>query len=273
MWRLCRNRNRELGTRNREATEARREAYEHILNSLASAHDVLIECAWEIDDIRLDPALNNRDINRVLNWMFEVREEIYQTVPELAPPPKPTPRRRWATDPKRRGRARYTRDQALYRLEHNLNLAGLILRESLPFARSLRLGKKVSERLASVEDVRTKLAQEIWKELPDHLKRLRVAEGRQPKGVAEPPPADRDKGLARLNEKLETASKLLNDCAELVVELDMPNGKVSAVGTCLALIFDVQDRVWKERPDLIPQFLKGAYELREREAKEQNKKP
>ena len=252
--------------------ERRKEAYEHILQSLSSAWYVLIECAWEIDDIGLDPALNNRDINRVLNWIYETKPEIYEAVPELAPPERPMPRRRWATDPKRRGYKKYTREQALSRLQRNLELAGLILRESVPVARSIRLGKKVGERLKAVEEVRIKLAQEIWKDLPDRRKRLWIADGKKPKGVAEPPPADRAKGLERLNEKLETASKLLNDCAELVVQLDMPNGKVSAVGTCLALIFDIQERIYKERPDLIPQFLKGAYELREREAKERKKK-
>ena len=63
-------------------------------------------------------------------------------------------------------------------------------------------------------------------------------DGKNPKVVGDPRPADLAKGLERLNEKLETASKLLNDCAELVVQLDMPYGKVSAVGDLPALIFE-----------------------------------
>jgi hypothetical protein len=75
-----------------------------------------------------------------------------------------------------------------------------------------------------------------------------------------------------LDEKLETAAKLLDDCAGLVVELDIYEGKLSGIGTCLGIVFQVQERIYSERPDLLPQFLKGAYELRKSESKPRRKK-
>jgi hypothetical protein len=65
---------------------------------------------------------------------------------------------------------------------------------------------------------------------------------------------------------------LLDDCAGLVAELDIYEGKLSGIGTCLGILFEVQERVYKERPDLVPQFLKGAYELGERGSKQRRKK-
>jgi hypothetical protein len=246
----------------------KRQAYEHVLRSIQSAYEVLIECCHEIDDIDLDAARNTRDINGILRWVHETSSEIYRAVPELAPPPSEMPARRWPVDPTKAAREEYSREDALYRLRHNLELVRLILRESGPFAGELdvdRLG--LDAHLAKLNEVHAAVIQEIWKDRTDEQKRSWIRDWGMPDGVPEPPPPDRHEALERLNQKLEAAAKLLNDCAELVVELELgPRSHLRTVGTCLGTVFQIQHHIYDERPDLAPGFLKGALELKRKES-------
>jgi hypothetical protein len=152
-------------------------------------------------------------------------------------------------------------------VRHHLELARLILQECGPFARELGItAGELEEHLAKVKDIHTAAVQEIWKDLPDRGRRSWITDWGMPAGVPEPPPPDRHEALGRLSDKLYTAGKVLDDCAQLIVDLDLePKLHLRAIGNCLATIFDIQQQVYSERPDLIPGFLKGAYELRRQE--------
>lgn len=241
-----------------------RQAYEHVLSSIWSAYEVLIECCHEIEDVGLNPPRNTRDLNLILHWVHDTANQIYKTHPDLAPPKRELPLRRWPKDPNAESAPpELDRNRALYRLHHNLELARLILQESGPFARQLGLSEALEVDLSKIKDVHTAVIQEIWKDNSDAAKRSWVRDWGLPDGVPEPPPPDRDEALVRLNDKLETAGKVLDDCAELVVETELgPRDHLRAIGTCLATIFDIQQQICEERPDLIPGFLKGAFELR-----------
>ena len=258
-----------------DADATRKQAYAHILRSVQSAFYVLIECCHEINDLRLDAARNTHDMNVILGWVESVRSQIHKKYPDLAPKREPL-LRRWPADPRKSPAPRdLTRAQALFRLRHHLELAWLILHESGPFAGGLELAAHgLSEHLRKIEDVQRAVVQEIWKDLPNQRKRDWVRERGLPEGVPEPPPLDRHDALGRLNEKLGTASQVLDDCAELIVELELePKDSLRAVGSCLATIFDIQQQIYEERPDLIPGFLKDSYELRgqEKRRREQDK--
>jgi hypothetical protein len=249
--------------------EARRKhAYEHVLRSLHSAYDVLIECCHEIDDVRLDAPRNTSDINLILQWFRDATTQIYKIYPELSPPAREPPARRWPADPEKSPAPReLTRDEVLYRVRHHLELARLILQECGPFARELGItAEGLEEHLAKVKDIHTAVVKEIWKDLPDPGRRGWIRNRGMPEGVPEPPPPDRHEALGRLNEKLATAGKVLDDCAELVVELELePKLHLYAIANCLATIFEIQGQIYAERPDLIPGFLKDVYELRRQE--------
>ena len=250
----------------------RKEVYDHVLRSMWSAYHVLIECCHDIEDIDLDAARNTRDLNLILHWVHEASAEIYKLYPELAPPDREPPPRRWPKDPKTRGATPdLTRDEALERVRRHLELAQLILSESVPFARQLKLASEgLDEQLRKVSEVHKAVVDELWKDLADERKRAWIRHSGKSEWVTEPPQPDRHKALGRLNEKLETASKVLDDCAGLVVDLELePKTHLRAIGSCLATIFEVQDQIYSERPDLIPEFLRPAYELRTMEGKDQ----
>lgn len=246
----------------------RKHAYEHVLRSLHSAYDVLIDCALEIDDIQLDAPRNTRDINRILQWTRDAAGEICDTYPELSQPASEPPLRRWPADPQKSpAPQQLTREEALSRVRHHLELARLILQECGPFTRELGItAGELEEHLAKVKDIHTAVVQEIWRDLPDRSRRSWITDWGMPQGVPEPPAPDRHEALGRLSDKLHTAGQLLDDCAQLIVDLDLePKLHLRAIGSCLATIFDIQQQVYSERPDLIPGFLKGAYELRRQE--------
>jgi hypothetical protein len=148
-----------------------------------------------------------------------------------------------------------------------LELARLILQECGPFSGALGIASAgLEEHLAKVKNIHAAVLKEIWKDLPDAGRRGWIRHWGMPEGVPEPPPPDRHEAVGRLNEKLETAGKVLDDCAELIVELELePKLHLYAIANCLATIFDIQGQIYAERPDLIPGFLKDAYELRRQE--------
>jgi hypothetical protein len=249
-------------------------SYEHILSLIRSASDVLVECCQEIEDIGLDAARNTRDINLILYWGYDTTKAIYRTEPDLAPSPAEKPPRRWPADGKPGKWQPYTRGQALFRLLHNLELVRVIFQESIQFAGERDIANEgLSEHLAKVESLHTLVVHEIWKTSDDRAKRTWIRENGMPEGVTAPPPLDRSEALARLNTKLEAAAKLLNDCAELSVELELePTTHLHAIASCLGIVFVIQNQIYDERPDLAPGFLKGAIELREQESKERKRR-
>lgn len=245
----------------------RKHAYEHVLESLHSIYDVLIECCHEIDDVQLDAARNTRDINGILEWIHGVNSSIYKLYPEFRPPKPEPPTRRW---PKERSSSdpaealRLTRDDALLRLRHHLELARIILRESWPFAQRLGLATDgLEDHVARIEKLHESVIEEIWGDLTDERRRAWIRDWGKPERVLEPPPPDRRRVIERLNDKLETVGKTLDECAELVVELELePKEYLRAIGTSLATIFTIQHQIYEERPDLIPLFLRDSFEVR-----------
>lgn len=250
-----------------DAEAERRHAYEHVLGSLHSIYDVLIECCHEIDDVPLDAARNTRDINVILEWIHGVNSSIYKLYPQFKPPEPEPPPRRWSknrspSDPA--GERRLTREDALIRLRHHLELVRVILQESWPFAQQLGLTTDgLEDHVASIKKLYDSVIEEIWGDLTDERRRAWIRDWGQPEGVLEPPPPDRRRVLGRLNDKLETVGKTLDDCSELVVELELePNEYLRAIGTCLATIFTIQQQIYEERPDLTPPFLRDSFEVR-----------
>jgi hypothetical protein len=236
-------------------------AYEHILRSFASASGMLIEAIREIDDLQLDAHRNRRELNTLLNWMFQAQEEIHQNVPELNPP-RLLRKKRWEADLG----SEYTRKTALWQLWHHLRLAALILKESGPFAQQIHVHDPGLDAQVNVlEEIRKVVFQEIWQEMSDRDRRGWIREHELAAGLIEPPPVDRRSALERLSEKLETASKVLDESAGLIAELDVGSERIRAIGYCLVAIFDIQEQIYKERPDLIPESLKEAYELPDKE--------
>jgi hypothetical protein len=218
--------------------------------------------------------LVTRDLNLILNWVHETSAEIYKLYPELAPPAREPPPRRWPRDPKTRGKRRdLTRKEALYRLRRHLEIAQLILAESMPFAHQLEISTgDLDDQLSKVNEVHEAVMHELWKDLPDESRRSWIRVSGMPEGVSEPAQPDRHAALGRLNEKLETAAKVLDDCAQLVVDLELePQAHLRSVGRALGTIFEIQNQIYEERPDLIPEFLKGPLELRKLE--EKNREP
>jgi hypothetical protein len=245
-----------------------RQAYEHVLGSIWSAYEVLIGCCHEIEDLELNAARNTRDLNRILHWVHETADQIYEIEPELAPPKREPPLRRWPKDPDAVAEPpELDRNRALHRLHRNLELARLILQESGPFARELGfLGDGLDENLKKVGDVDAAVFQEIWKDKSDAGKRSWIRNWGMPAGVPEPPSPDRGQALERLNQKLETAAKVLDDCVQLAIETELePRDHMRAIATCMATIFDIQQQIYEEQPHLIPGFLKGAFELRRKD--------
>lgn len=244
---------------NRKKNDEQKHAYEHVLRSLLSIGDILRDCCNDIDDIELDSSTNVRALDRILGWIYETSNEIKGLYPDLAPgKDEPIPRR-WPADPKRTPRREPTREEALRRLRHELELARLILQEAGPFASELGIPTAdLAESIDTVKRIYAAATRETWKDLSDQQKRLRIRDWGIPDGVTEPPPPDRDAALNRLNEKLDVAAKVLDDCAQLIAdtELDAPV-HLRGIGNCLATIFDIHTQIYRERPDLTPQFLKN----------------
>ena len=240
---------------------SRKHAYEHVLRSIISARDVLAACCADIEDIDLDAARNTRDINLVLHWVYDITNEVYERYPEFAPPKAAPPQAR------RPAVHEAGRDEVLSRVYHQLELASLILQECGPFASAVGIvSPGLAEHLAKIEGMHKAVTQEIWKDLPDERKRGWIRDRGMPDGVTEPPSADRPKALGRLDEKLKTAAKVLDDCAPLIVDLELePMIHLHAIGSCLVTIYDIQRQIWEERPDLVPGFLKRSLELKSQE--------
>jgi hypothetical protein len=63
--------------------------------------------------------------------------------------------------------------------------------------------------------------------------------------------------LERLNRQLAMSSRMLDDCAGLIRDLELnPKENIRRIGEALVLIFDVQDQIYEQRPDLTPEHLK-----------------
>ncbi|MCL5879076.1 MAG: hypothetical protein M1428_04690 [Deltaproteobacteria bacterium] len=66
--------------------------------------------------------------------------------------------------------------------------------------------------------------------------------------------------IEELNEKLTRASKLLNESATLIRDLDFyKETNIRKIGEALVIIFDVTHQIYKDHPELAPEFLKDIY--------------
>ncbi len=78
-------------------------------------------------------------------------------------------------------------------------------------------------------------------------------------------PQDRSETLALLDQDLTLASRVLDNCAGLFRDLDLDPVNVRTIADCLASISDVHWQIYQERPDLVPDFLRDAFERQQRE--------
>jgi predicted metal-dependent phosphoesterase TrpH len=63
--------------------------------------------------------------------------------------------------------------------------------------------------------------------------------------------------LERLNRQLQMCSRMLDECAGLVRDLELnPKENIRKIGEALRLIFAILDDIYKQRPDLTPKHLK-----------------
>ncbi len=66
--------------------------------------------------------------------------------------------------------------------------------------------------------------------------------------------------LDRLDRQLRKSSRMLDDCARLIRDLDLSSREnIRRVGQALVLIFEIQDQIYKRRPDLTPEHLKEGW--------------
>ena len=63
--------------------------------------------------------------------------------------------------------------------------------------------------------------------------------------------------LEELDKRLRRATRLLDDCAATLRDLDFnAHQNIKRVGDALVQIFAIQDEIYQIRPDLMPDFLK-----------------
>jgi len=63
--------------------------------------------------------------------------------------------------------------------------------------------------------------------------------------------------LERLNRQLQMCSRMLDECAGLVRDLELnPKENIKKIGEALFSIFAITDNIYKQRPDLTPKYLK-----------------
>jgi hypothetical protein len=225
-----------------------------LLDQLEIAAGALHESAHWVNEIDLNRRESLKKINQSLMAIYAHRDTIFQECPELAPP---TPDRLWSDVDKP-----HERNDVLYRLFDQLCFADEVLRDAAVRVSALGLHPGVGKyTMASTLDRTTAMKQAVSLELDQ----LREAKART---EADEPvePQNRSEMLGRLDQDLALASRVLNDCAGLFRDLDLkPADNIRTVADCLATISDIQWQTYQERPDLVPDFLRDAFERQQRE--------
>jgi len=63
--------------------------------------------------------------------------------------------------------------------------------------------------------------------------------------------------LDRLNRQLTKSARTLGDCAALIVDLRFSSSEnVRRIGNALVMIFEIQNQIYEQRPDLTPEHVK-----------------
>lgn len=218
-----------------------------LLHQLDIAADALRESAHWVRELDLRTEQNLRRIGQVLSAVHQGRDVIFQERPDLAPPESP---RVWAEGP-----PKYQRSDALHRLHEELWFVHDILRDAAVRVEMLDLrqqeGNYTLERaLKTIASLKNSVSRQI-----EGRKRRRMTRSSTPE------PEGRDEMLERLEQDLQLAVRILGeDCAGLFRELNLRSRKnIRAIGGSLVGIFDIQEQIYAERPDLIPEFLREAY--------------
>ena len=67
----------------------------------------------------------------------------------------------------------------------------------------------------------------------------------------------RELSLDYLDHRIHRASRILDDCAGLIRDLELsPQQNIRRIGESLATIFEIQREIYRLRPDLMPEYLK-----------------
>lgn len=63
--------------------------------------------------------------------------------------------------------------------------------------------------------------------------------------------------LEQLDNELKQASKILDNCAYLIrnIPLEPTSTNIKNIGYALSYIFDIQNEIYKLKPELTPQYL------------------
>lgn len=225
-----------------------------LLDELQIVAGALHESAHWVNEIDLNRRENLKQINESIMAIYLHQGAIYEHRPELAPP---TPDRLWSDVDRP-----HKRKDVLRRLFDELRFADEVLRDAAIRVSALGLhpgsGKYT---MASALARTTAMKQAVSLELDQ----LREAKART---EADEPakPRNRREVLGRLNQDLTLASRVLDNCAGLFRDLDLkPADNIRTVADCLGTISDIQWQVYQARPDLIPDFLRDAFERQQRE--------
>jgi hypothetical protein len=66
--------------------------------------------------------------------------------------------------------------------------------------------------------------------------------------------------LERLDRQLSMSSRMLDDCAALIRDLELnPHENIRKIGEALARIFEIQRQIYERQPDLTPEYLTKGY--------------
>jgi hypothetical protein len=67
----------------------------------------------------------------------------------------------------------------------------------------------------------------------------------------------REVSLEYLDYRLSRASRLLDECAKLIRDLELnPQYNITKIAEALTRIFEIRSQIYDQRPDLMPDFLK-----------------
>jgi len=62
--------------------------------------------------------------------------------------------------------------------------------------------------------------------------------------------------LDRLDRQLTKSARILDDSARLIRELDFGKENIGRIAEALVMIFEIQNQIYEQRPDLTPEHLK-----------------
>ncbi len=240
----------------------RHEQLERLNDELDVVQDTLVDCLIAMGELDLGGE-SRRNLGWMMIWISDVHEQIYGQRPDLRPPP---PERKWK-NVEETGEwglnPEFTagREDELTRVYHQLQLVGDLLNDASFRMTALDMDAKanirrVEDSLAMIGKIREEIRGNSPPELVNRPRWRRTAEG-ESGGDGERAP-DRHEELGHLARELEVAFTLLGACAGMIRDVDLdPPANIRRIGEALGNITEIQFQIYKERPDLIPDDLKG----------------